>query len=335
MPLTCAIATPSTARGISESSAFSARTAARSLPSMMSNRRTMRPISERSSGSRCASRREYRRASAPRDRCEAPVVTLGTVRVRAELSPRRHSFSPVKRTADETAGFSSGTARVVCDTKDLMNIFRTKSSQVPGPAEALPGRDEAIPVPDRHVVLGTPLLPPFPEGVEYILLGHGVLLGGRAPLLAAPRRVHHGGGLRRRQHSERDVPRGLQRAHGPRRGRPRSVPPGRAAARRAPAHVLGGARPHAGHAPGQRRRHAVPVGDLLHDARAGRDRPRVARRATRRLSPRTTAGRSRPRSPRPARSTRPRSTTSSTCRRTRTGTAGSPARASPARSASA
>jgi peptide-methionine (S)-S-oxide reductase len=58
-----------------------------------------------------------------------------------------------------------------------MNIFRTKSSQVPGPAEALPGRDEAIPVPDRHVVLGTPLLPPFPEGVEYILLGMGCFWG--------------------------------------------------------------------------------------------------------------------------------------------------------------
>ena len=58
-----------------------------------------------------------------------------------------------------------------------MNIFRTKSSQVPGPAEALPGRDEAMPAPDRHVVLGTPLLPPFPEGVEYILLGMGCFWG--------------------------------------------------------------------------------------------------------------------------------------------------------------
>ena len=58
-----------------------------------------------------------------------------------------------------------------------MNIFRTKSSQVPGPAEALPGRDEAMPAPDRHVVLGTPLLPPFPEGVEYTLFGMGCFWG--------------------------------------------------------------------------------------------------------------------------------------------------------------
>ena len=31
---------------------------------------------------------------------------------------------------------------------------------------ALPGRAEAMPVPARHEVLGTPLLPPFPEGFE-------------------------------------------------------------------------------------------------------------------------------------------------------------------------
>jgi peptide-methionine (S)-S-oxide reductase len=34
-----------------------------------------------------------------------------------------------------------------------------------------------MPAPDRHVVLGTPLLPPFPEGVEYIVLGMGCFWG--------------------------------------------------------------------------------------------------------------------------------------------------------------
>ena len=38
-------------------------------------------------------------------------------------------------------------------------------------------------------------------------------------------------------------------------------------------HVLRGARPDPGLPPGQRRRHAVPLGDLLHDARAGAGRP--------------------------------------------------------------
>ena len=40
--------------------------------------------------------------------------------------------------------------------------------------------------------------------------------------------------------------------------------PARDQLRRAAEDLLGGARPDAGHAPGQRRRHAVPIGDL-HD----------------------------------------------------------------------
>ena len=54
--------------------------------------------------------------------------------------------------------------------------------------------------------------------------------------------------------------------------------------------VLGEPRPDAGHAPGQRRRHAVPLGDLHLRRRAARGRRGVARRATRRRStPRATA----------------------------------------------
>jgi len=34
------------------------------------------------------------------------------------------------------------------------------------PSAALPGRSEPMRVPERHEVLGTPLRPPFPEGVE-------------------------------------------------------------------------------------------------------------------------------------------------------------------------
>ncbi|WP_297084174.1 peptide-methionine (S)-S-oxide reductase MsrA [uncultured Demequina sp.] len=43
--------------------------------------------------------------------------------------------------------------------------------------EALPGRDVALEVPDRHVVLGTPLQGPWPEGLEVMYVGMGCFWG--------------------------------------------------------------------------------------------------------------------------------------------------------------
>ena len=45
--------------------------------------------------------------------------------------------------------------------------------KLPSPAEALPGRDERMPVPDQHFVNGHRLTPPFPEGMEHALFGMG------------------------------------------------------------------------------------------------------------------------------------------------------------------
>ena len=45
------------------------------------------------------------------------------------------------------------------------------------PERALAGRSERIPVPDRHFVLGTPLEPPFPEGIETAVFGMGCFWG--------------------------------------------------------------------------------------------------------------------------------------------------------------
>jgi peptide-methionine (S)-S-oxide reductase len=55
-----------------------------------------------------------------------------------------------------------------------MTMLNPQKTRMPTPEEALPGRSEpAFAVPERHAVLGTPLKPPFPEGVEvaYFALG--------------------------------------------------------------------------------------------------------------------------------------------------------------------
>ena len=63
----------------------------------------------------------------------------------------------------------------------VMMLF-TRKNRMPEPGEALPGRDAAMTVPERHDVLGTPLKPPFPEGIDGRLRPR-LLLGRRAPLL--------------------------------------------------------------------------------------------------------------------------------------------------------
>jgi peptide-methionine (S)-S-oxide reductase len=49
--------------------------------------------------------------------------------------------------------------------------------RMPAPNEVLPGRPQAMPVPDRHAVLGTTLRPPYPAGTEIAEFGMGCFWG--------------------------------------------------------------------------------------------------------------------------------------------------------------
>lgn len=49
--------------------------------------------------------------------------------------------------------------------------------RMPTPEEALPGRDQGLMVTNHHVVLGHPILPPFPGGLGLALFGLGCFWG--------------------------------------------------------------------------------------------------------------------------------------------------------------
>ena len=64
---------------------------------------------------------------------------------------------------------------------------RRDKAHLPTADEALPGRAERLfPVPERHFVLGTPLEPPFPAGLEQIVVGMGCFWGAERKFWTAP-----------------------------------------------------------------------------------------------------------------------------------------------------
>ena len=215
----------------------------------------------------------------------------------------------------------------------LTDLFKDRTRMIT-PDRALPGRDREMPVPERHFVLGTPLRRRSRTASRPPSSAMGCFWGAERVFWQAPGRLHDGGRLRRRLHAEPDLRGGLLGLDRPHRGGAGGLRPGADELRGDPAPVLGEPRSDPGHAPGQRRRHAVPLGDLLRRRRASR-RSRSARATpTRRCWRPPATARSPPRSRRRGRSTTPRSTTSSTWRRTRTATAGSAGPASAARSGS-
>ena len=62
----------------------------------------------------------------------------------------------------------------------------TRKTEMVAPDQALPGRDEPIGGLERHLVLATPLTPPFPEGAERAIFGMGCFWGAERMYWRAP-----------------------------------------------------------------------------------------------------------------------------------------------------
>jgi peptide-methionine (S)-S-oxide reductase len=58
-----------------------------------------------------------------------------------------------------------------------MGLFAFGNPAMVTEDDALPGRTETIRVPAAHEVLGNPLLPPFPDGLEQVVVGMGCFWG--------------------------------------------------------------------------------------------------------------------------------------------------------------
>jgi peptide-methionine (S)-S-oxide reductase len=61
-----------------------------------------------------------------------------------------------------------------------------KKLELPSAREALPGREEAMLVPEQHVVNGARMTPPFPEGTEQAVFGMGCFWGAERKFWQAP-----------------------------------------------------------------------------------------------------------------------------------------------------
>jgi peptide-methionine (S)-S-oxide reductase len=70
-------------------------------------------------------------------------------------------------------------------------FLHSRTPQLPTAEQALRGRPEPIfTVPDRHTVLGTPLLGPYPEGLEIADFGLGCFWGAERKFWELPRGIH-------------------------------------------------------------------------------------------------------------------------------------------------
>ena len=65
-------------------------------------------------------------------------------------------------------------------------MFGLRKPQMPTPDDALPGREQAMPVAGTHTVLGHPLAGPFPDGLKTAVFGLGCFWGAERKFWEAP-----------------------------------------------------------------------------------------------------------------------------------------------------
>ena len=65
-------------------------------------------------------------------------------------------------------------------------IFSSKKLTLPDPKSALPGRNTAMSVSNKHFVTGNPIVPPFPEIMEQALFGMGCFWGAERKFWQCP-----------------------------------------------------------------------------------------------------------------------------------------------------
>jgi len=66
-------------------------------------------------------------------------------------------------------------------------MWREDKLKMPSPSEALPGRAENMPVPERHFISGHRIVPPFPAGSELAMFGMGCFWGAERKFWEDPR----------------------------------------------------------------------------------------------------------------------------------------------------
>jgi len=67
-----------------------------------------------------------------------------------------------------------------------MGFFESKKLRMPTKDDALPGRAEKMPVPEKHFVSGARLVAPFPAGMQTAMFGMGCFWGAERKLWEAP-----------------------------------------------------------------------------------------------------------------------------------------------------